>query len=58
MKFATKPEEKPFGACFRIASISASVFLSAAIHAFPKAAREYQIPPMTKLIIVATITAM
>ena len=35
--------------------MSASVFPSAAIHAFPKAG-PYQIPPMTKLTIVATIT--
>src|SRR5256884_9246629 len=35
--------------------MSASVFPSAAIHAFPKAG-PYQIPPTAKLTIVATIT--
>src|SRR5207245_4427765 len=57
MNAPTNPAANPLGARFRIASLSASVFPSAAIHAFPKAG-PYQIPPMTKLTIVATITAI
>ena len=55
MNAPTNPAANPLDARFRIASMSASVFPSAAIHAFPKAG-PYQIPPMTKLTVVATIT--
>src|SRR2546426_3091162 len=57
MNAPTNPAANPLGARFRIVSLSASVFPSAAIHAFPKAG-PYQIPPMTKLTIVATMTAI
>src|SRR2546427_8255368 len=58
MKLPTSPPATPFGACFRIASMSASVLPNAAIHTFPNTGREYQIPPMMKLTMAATMTAM
>jgi len=58
MKEPTSPTANPFGACFRIASLSASVFPRAAIHAFPNTGPAYQIPPITRLTIVAAMTAI
>src|SRR5205807_8904833 len=58
MNEPTNPATNPFGACLRIASLSASVFPSAAIPAFPNTGPAYQMPPITKLRIVDAITAM
>src|SRR5437870_4394451 len=58
MNAPTNPATNPFGACLRIASLSASVFPRAAIHAFPNTGPAYQMPPITKLRIVDAITAM
>src|SRR2546421_3244513 len=58
MNAPTNPATNPFGACLRIASLSASVFPRAAIHALPNTGPAYQMPPITKLRIVDVITAM
>src|SRR6266550_6114244 len=58
MNAPTNPATNPFGACLRIASLSASVFPRAAIHAFPNTGPAYQMPPITKLRIVDAITAI
>src|SRR2546426_443254 len=58
MRLPMSPAATPFGARLRIASMSASVLPSAAIYALPNTGRAYQIPPMTKLTMVATIAAM
>src|SRR6266705_727603 len=58
MKLPMSPPATPFGACFRIASMSASVLPRTAIHTFPNTGRDYQIPPMIKLRIAATTTAI